>query len=276
MTTKSIFETGHAKNVAFFEELIAYCEGYGAAYQPSKATMQLATMRTLLAEARASLVTVTDRLTAFNTARNARFQAFEGLPTLTSRVVSALAITDVGEKTLEDARAIVRKMRGIRVSKKEEATGNTEPTTALVNAVIPSNVSDTPIPLKTIPDTPPGNGTPARQRSAAQTSRDQQIEHFARLLSLLQSEPTYQPNEPELQLTTLQAYLNTLRTTNSAVVVQEVGWSNARMQRDKLLYGAKTGLCDVAQDVKQYVKAAFGPSSPSYKQISKLRFNRAK
>ena len=32
----STSETGHAKNVANFEDLISFCNGYGATYNPSK------------------------------------------------------------------------------------------------------------------------------------------------------------------------------------------------------------------------------------------------
>jgi hypothetical protein len=37
----STTETGHAKNVATFEDLISFCTGYGATYNPSKATLKL-------------------------------------------------------------------------------------------------------------------------------------------------------------------------------------------------------------------------------------------
>jgi len=265
---RSTNETGHAKNVAYFEELIAYCQGYGAAYQPSKGSMQLSSMQQLLMEARTSLVVVTNRLTAYISARNARIEAFEGLPTLASRVVNALAATDTADKTVEDARGIVRKIKGVRVSKKEDLAPKTEPAllsvTEEANAQVPATNAMTN-----------DNGSTTRSHSAAQTSRDQLIEHFARLLALLQSEPAYQLNEPELQLPNLQMYLNTLRSTNSAVLTQEVEWSNARIQRDQFLYYTKTCICDVAQDVKQYTKAAFGLSSPQYKQISGLRFVRS-
>jgi len=35
----STSETGHAKNVANFEDLISFCTGYGTAYNPSKAAI---------------------------------------------------------------------------------------------------------------------------------------------------------------------------------------------------------------------------------------------
>ncbi len=36
----STTETGHAKNVATFEDLISFCTGYVAAYNPSKAGLK--------------------------------------------------------------------------------------------------------------------------------------------------------------------------------------------------------------------------------------------
>ena len=38
----STTETGHAKNVANFEDLISFCTGYGASYNPSKAAIAIA------------------------------------------------------------------------------------------------------------------------------------------------------------------------------------------------------------------------------------------
>jgi|GEM_PF-2281159 len=38
------YDTGHAKNVANFETLIAYLTGYGAVYKPSNANIQLSNL----------------------------------------------------------------------------------------------------------------------------------------------------------------------------------------------------------------------------------------
>lgn len=39
MTSTS--ETGHAKNVANFDDLVSFVTGYGTAYNPSKASIKL-------------------------------------------------------------------------------------------------------------------------------------------------------------------------------------------------------------------------------------------
>ena len=48
-------ETGHAKNVANFATMIAFCTGYGADYQPSNANISLAKLNLVLTEAQNAL-----------------------------------------------------------------------------------------------------------------------------------------------------------------------------------------------------------------------------
>ena len=43
----STSETGHAKNVANFDDLISFVTGYGTAYNLSKATIKLTALQTL-------------------------------------------------------------------------------------------------------------------------------------------------------------------------------------------------------------------------------------
>lgn len=267
-------ESGSANNVAKFEQVIAHCTSFGPGYQPTKSTIQLSSMQQLLLDARAQLLMVAERLTTYNTMRNTRMKIFEDLPTLLSRVINALAATDAAEKTVEDARGIARKLKGIRASKKGKATAKTESpaTTALKDET--TDGADTNPVSDHSNGTTNGTDTLTRTRSSAHTSRDQQIEYFSGLLLLLQSEMAYQPNEPELQVPALQYYLESMRTVHSAMMVLEAELSSARTQRDKVLYGDKTGLCDVARDVKLYVKSAFGLKSPQYKMLTRLRFTR--
>ena len=52
---KSITETGHAKNVAVFEKLIAFCTDYGPAYNPSRNELKLDELNKKRDEARISV-----------------------------------------------------------------------------------------------------------------------------------------------------------------------------------------------------------------------------
>lgn len=98
------------------------------------------------------------------------------------------------------------------------------------------------------------------------------IDHFAQLLATLTAEPKYLPNEAELKVSSLNTLLADLRAKNTAVINATTALSNARIARDKALYGEATGLLDVAQGVKLYVKSLFGTTSQQYKQLSALQF----
>jgi hypothetical protein len=64
----------------------------------------------------------------------------------------------------------------------------------------------------------------------------------------------------------------TLATQNTAVIDATTALSNARIARNHTLYDEKTGLYDIAQEVKKYVKSVFGATSEEYKQIRKIKF----
>lgn len=87
----STSETGHAKNVANFEDLSPFCNGYGAAYNPSKAALTITELNKLQTNAKASLQQAKTTKTSFDNATNARQLAFKDLKPLATKVVNALA-----------------------------------------------------------------------------------------------------------------------------------------------------------------------------------------
>jgi len=85
----STSETGHAKNVANFEDLISFCTGYGATYNPSKAAIQIASLNTLRTNAQGSITGVNSSKTAFTNATNSRQTSFDPLKKLCTKIVNA-------------------------------------------------------------------------------------------------------------------------------------------------------------------------------------------
>jgi hypothetical protein len=90
----STIETGHAKNVATFEDLISFLTGYGATYNPTKAALKLPALTTQLTAASATLQAVKVAKTANDNATNARELAFKPLKPLATKIMNALAATD--------------------------------------------------------------------------------------------------------------------------------------------------------------------------------------
>ncbi|MBS1634599.1 MAG: hypothetical protein JST26_01665 [Bacteroidetes bacterium] len=246
----STSETGHAINVANFEDLISFCQGFGTAYNPSKASLKIAQLQALLASVKSSMLTVTNSAVAYNGAVSARMQAFEDLRKLTPRLVNALLITDAPPQLIKEAKATKAKILGYRLNKP---------------AVSAKTTRTAPPQTDPLPPTP-------QTVSTSQVSYDSLVEHFAKLIAILGSEPSYTPNETELKLTSLNARLTALQQTNTDVINAYTVVSNARVLRNQALYDAATGLCAIALQVKTYTKATFGTSSAQYKQLSRIAF----
>ena len=242
-------ETGHAKNVTNLESLITSIIALGTTYNPSRDSIKLAALQTLLDQSKESLNAVNIAQAAYSNAVAARKVAFEPFGKLITRVMNSLKASGASTQVVQSARTIVRKLQGRRASAKI-----TEEEKKALEA----------------------EGKEVNQISASQMSFDNRIENFDRLIMLLSSIPLYNPNEEELKVETLKALHNQLKEKNTEVILPIVQLSNSRIARNKILYSENTGLVDVALDSKTYIKSIFGATSPQYKQISKLRFIRPK
>lgn len=241
----STSETGHAKNVANFQNLIAFVTAYGETYNPSKNALKLPQLIALKNEAESKIADVITKNTAYNNKVNERLNAFSGLKPLATRLVNALQTTEASEQIIKDAKGFNKKMQGQRAT--GTATNPTDP--------------NTPAP-KTI--------------STSQQSYSQQIQHLAGLISVLKSEPTYTPNENDLKIETLLAKQNELTTKNDEVSTAYANISNSRIDRNKTLYTTDSSIFDIASEVKKYIKSIYGASSPQFAQVKGLEFKKPK
>ncbi len=242
----STSETGHAKNVANFEDLISFCTGYGAVYKPINPQLEIAQLTTLHTNAKNALDALKPLKTDFDRATNDRVLAFDGLKTLATKVTNAFAICGADDEAAKDVQTLNRKIQGVRAGKEPVA----DP--ANPNVPLPATIS------------------------TSQQSYDSLIENFSKLIVTLSKEPLYIPNEVELQVATLDTKLSDMKTKNTNVTNTYTGYSNSRISRDGVLYQEDNGVVAIAGDVKKYVKSLFGNSSPEYKQVSGLEFTRQK
>jgi hypothetical protein len=90
----------------------------------------------------------------------------------------------------------------------------------------------------------------------------------------LQAEPSYIPNETDLQVATIQAKIADLAAKNTAVATAYTNVSNSRIARNETLYVSTTGLVETALDVKKYIKSVFGATTPQYAQVKGIEFSK--
>ncbi len=246
-------EIGHAKNVANFEDLINRCVGFGVSYNPSLNAIKIANMNTLRTNALAALASSVSAGTAYVNAVDNRQFIFDPLQKMGTRIISALKACGASDAIIKDALSINRKIQGKRAKPIKEVE-NTQ-----VQAI--PNPNNPPVEIP-------------KNVSVAQLSFDSFIEHYSKLIDLLSTVVLYNPNENELKVSGLNTLLTSMKTSNTAVITATTNYINARINRDNLIYKASTGVVEVAQDAKDYVKSVFGTKSPQYKQVSSIRFTK--
>ena len=238
----STSEVGHAKNVANFQDLIEFVIGYGATYNPSKNSLKLPQLIALKDNAQAKLNDVITKNTIYNNKVNERMVAFSNLKSFSTRLVNALQTTDATNETINNAKTFNRKMQGKKASTTQTPTDPNAPAPATI--------------------------------STSQQSYDQLIQHLAGLKSVLETEPSYTPNEIELQIATIDSKIADLSAKNTAVATAYTNISNSRISRNETLYTSENGIYETASEVKKYIKSVFGASSPQYNQVSGIKFSK--
>ena len=212
--------------------------------QPNKNSTKTTATYSIHTTANNALNDVITKNTAYNNAVNARIASFDGLRILCTRIISALQTTDATQEKIADAKGFNRKIQGQRSTK-------------AATPVDPSTPAPTTI-------------------SSSHQFYDQLIQHFAGLISVLQSEPSYAPNENDLKIATLTAKEADMTAKNTALATAFTAISNSRIARDKVLYKETTGLVDSAKAIKLYIKSIFGARSAEYAQVSVIEFKKVK
>lgn len=239
-----VYETGHIINVTNFKKLIFACEEMGDNYNPDDARLSIAALYVLHQNSEAALQAVTEKVSHYNIQVNHRYNLFLGLKPLSTRLINRLQATKATDQTIADAKGINRKIQGTRAKKIDSELVNTQNQTT----------------------------TETKHISVSQQSYVQKTAHFNQLITLLKNEPYYNPNETDLQTTTLTTQLEQMTLHNSKVAQLYIQLTNTRIARNQLLYTNDDSLYNIAQEVKKYIKAIFGASNPQYQQISDIKF----
>ena len=112
------YETGHAKNVANFEKMVDFCVGYGTTYNPSKITIKVTALQTMLTNAKNAILAVNSNIPAYSNAVAARDLAFEPLSKLVTKIINAIKATDTSTQVVDNAKTLSRKLQGRRAKAK--------------------------------------------------------------------------------------------------------------------------------------------------------------
>jgi hypothetical protein len=250
-------ESGHAKNMSNYDELLSYVLGYGTVYNPNKPAIQLSALQALQPKIHSAMDTVNQMAVVYHRAIAARSHAFAPMSKLITRILNAEIASDTNSQTDDNIKSLVRKFRGTHSKVKST-------TVKAVNATPTTGQATTP--------TTGSSVTTTVTKSSSQKGYDTLLDTFDKIIKTLIGIPQYQPNEVDITTAALTTLYNDLHAKNAAVVSAHVDLSNANIARYNLCYAPNTGMVDLTIDVKNYVKSISGAVAPQYKQISKLPF----
>lgn len=95
------------------------------------------------------------------------------------------------------------------------------------------------------------------------------VNTFSNLVHAIQTEPGFRPNEPVLQLASLERHIITLQELNTSVDLARLAWRQAIIKRNNLMYRDYYSLANTLWAVKKYLRAVFGWGSAEYNLIRK-------
>ncbi|MBS1651355.1 MAG: hypothetical protein JSU07_05015 [Bacteroidetes bacterium] len=246
------YETGHPKNVATFFKYNQFLTTLGTAYNPSSIAITLPSLTTSQTTGATKQTNVNTKTEGWKDATNLREKPFKDLPAFSTQIFGALKSFNPSQLTIDDFAYQVSKMHGY-----DNAKTNQNDKGKI--AIDPSNPSTLPV-------------TPSKSNS--QQSFDQKLEHLEKMILILQTVPSYLPNEVNLQIASLQAYLITLKNLNVAAEQAKSDLKAARLDRNTFFYAPGTGFLDLVKQSKEYIKSVFGATSQQYKTALTFKFTR--
>jgi len=237
-------EQGHAKNLENLKKEYHFAVSWGAKYAPTGALLDIDKIEAQIASGEASMDAIITARTPYRNNVAAAQDAFAPLNELITRIINAMKGASIAASIIEDAKTYTRKIKGQRRTPKPKDDPNS-----------------------------PDFDESEKANSVAQLSRTNRIENFEALLDLLGSQSLYNPNESDLKLTALSAYLADLKAKTEAVQESFVNLSNKYAARDAIFYDEETGIVTVGGLFKRYVES-FGRNSAEWKQIKGLKFKK--
>jgi hypothetical protein len=232
-------KTNVEKQVAAFDQVLGLCNKLGTKYNPSKDSLKVAALNSVLTSAVSSIQAVDNAKSALTKAVNARQKAFAPLPGIGTRILNVLIASDASPQVIADARLYRDKLRGTMSAK-------------------------TPKPEDSTTTTPPAD---ASRGPVSYLDHESKIRNFGLLVDLLRDEPLYKTNEPEFSIAALTTLLASLKERNKAVRDAMLTLQYTRHLRNIAVF-SEAGVYGTAKRVKKYILYAFGATSEQYRMAN--------
>jgi hypothetical protein len=238
----SMSETGHAKNVANFKELITVVRSFEGQYQPIAEVLQINALEKQAANAGEVLSKLKELETLSKQATATLQEEFKTLSTFSSQLMGVLISSGAKTSSVEEAKAVQKRIAGTNSRKKR---------TEMKDSFL---------------------GETKDFRSTSRQSYDSRLDDFEKLISILQNIPEYRPKEDLFQVVTLQSKAKNMKNAIQENDSRDIARKQVMHERNALLYTPESGVVAIASKIKAYIKGVFGGvKSTQYKSVSKIK-----
>ena len=237
----STSEVGHNKNVANFGYTCQLLTEMGTLYNPSNPSIKLPALTTVNTSLIGSLQNINQKTPIYRNLVVARESEITKLRFLATRIYNYSKSITISNAEKENVNRLAKKVRG----------------DSRVKKVLDPSV------------------TASKTISTAQTSYDNTIEFFDKLINQIDSYPEYVPNEDDLQIVNLQLFHDEIKSLNIEVNASIITLITARKERNDLLYLNEDNAIKLVNDIKAYLKSLGADALPYYKAVVALQFRRS-
>jgi hypothetical protein len=234
-------KTNNTQQVAAFDQVLGHCNALGAKYNPSKDSIKVAALTSLLTSAQASVTAAETARLSLLKAINIRQAAFIPIPGIGTRILNMMIAADAPPELIADIRKYRDKLRGVRPGKTVKPEDST-------NTTQPADASRGPV---------------------SYLDFHSKADNFERIVNLIKGDPLYKPNEPEFSIANLTTLVASLRAKNKAVYDAKIALGNARIATKVALH-SDAGLYGATKRVKRYILFAFGATSEQFRAINSI------
>jgi len=247
--SKSVSETGHAKNVANLGVMNSSIAVLDTKYDPSNPLIAADALVAKKLTCEAAMKAVNSGSVIYKKAVISRNDAYNGMSKLSTRVCNSFGSCGATEAAQKSMVSLKDKVEGKRIK-------------PLPTPPVPKAGDPIPDPLKT--------------NSVSQMSFDSRKSNLEKQIAFVAAEPLYKPKEADLTVVALNLYVNSLEPLNVGVNDSLKQLQKDVQSRNVELYAPITGLVSLSKTVKKYAKSIDGANNPASKVIVNIKFTNHK
>ena len=233
-------ETGYVPNLGSFQELIDFVTAMLAGYAPNLVRIQIASMISQLSATRTINKDYDKLENNWKLAVNDNEVNFKQSSKKATRVLATFKSSGSTPENVENVKSLCDTIRGWRHTKM------------------------------------PKIGTPEFEAtiSTSHQGMDNLIRTWGQLIDFLSKVPVYLPDLPELTVAGLTTWRGDCIDTLSLDKSTSKIYIEKAKERNEAFDLEPTGICPIAQQVRDYIKGKFGADSYEYHHVTMIKFRR--